>query len=198
MLVSEIDLIKTLPKIKYVITVGELRTLFPKLGNDALMKFLKRLLKKGVLFKVKAGLYATKEASLIDISYKLNSESYLSFDSILAKYGVMGSIPRRHVAWVKVGSPKTFKFDLGIISHNSINSKYYFGYRIVDGIKEATPEKAFIDICYFLSKGKRFSFNISSDIAIKDLDSKLIEECLLAYPERFVEYIKKIIKDCHG
>jgi predicted transcriptional regulator of viral defense system len=198
MLVSEIDLINILPSIRNVITVGELRTLFPKVGNDALMKFLKRLILKGTLLKVKAGLYATKNASLIDISYKLNSETYLSFDSVLSKYGIMGSVPSRHVAWIKVGSPKMFKCDLGLISHYSINSKYFFGYRTVEGIQEATPEKAFIDICYFLSKGKHFSFNITSEIYVKDFNTQLIEEYLQNYPKRFVDYTKKLIEQCNG
>jgi hypothetical protein len=93
---------------------------------------------------------------------------------------------------VKIGRPRTYQFEAGTIEHLSIDPKLYFGFISKNGIRFATPEKAFLDVCYFYYKGKRFSFDPASDINREDLDSKLIADYLTKYDQRFITFFNRI------
>jgi len=82
----------------------------------------------------------------------------------------------------------------GVIEHLSIDPKYYFGFESRNGLLWATPEKAFLDVCYYRYKGKMFSFDPASDINYQDLDHSLITDYLARFDQRFVTYFSAIWK----
>jgi hypothetical protein len=171
-----------------VLTMSDIRVLFSRLGDAGIFKRLEVLVREGVLVKVQAGIYALPTASLAAISQRLASPSYISTGTVLAKAMAIGSIPAHRVQAIKVGRPRTYRCALGIVEHLSIKQELFFGYEDHDGIRFATPEKAFLDVCYFLSKGRRFSFDPITDVDMGALEPKRIREYLRAYDQRFISF----------
>ena len=175
-----------------VFCLADLKVMLDEDSEATLFRKLVALVKSGVLMKVKRGIYATPTASLIAISSRIAPESYITTGTILAQKAMIGSVPARKVQAVKVGRPRTYQFESGTIEHLSIDPKLYFGFISENGIRLATPEKAFLDVCYFYYKGKRFSFDPASDINREALDFKLIANFLAKYDERFVTFFNRI------
>lgn len=171
-----------------ILTMPDIRVLLSGLGEDGILKRLRALVREGILVKVKAGVYALPTASLEAISQRLARNSYVSTGTVLARSVLIGSIPSRRVQAVKVGRPRTYRCALGIVEHLSVKEDLFFGYEERDGVLYATPEKAFLDVCYFVSKGRRFSFDPVADVNLTDLDPKRIREYLRAYDRRFVSF----------
>ena len=168
-----------------VLAMSDLRVLFPSVGAAGLFKKLGAFVREGVLVKVKRGLYALPTASLAAVSQRIEPASYISTGTVLARDAIIGSIPARRIQAVKVGRPRTYRCDLGIVEHLSIKPDLFCGYEIRDGIRYATPEKAFLDVCYFLFKGHAFSFDPFGDVALDLLDAALMRSYLEAYDQRF-------------
>ena len=136
--------------------------------------------------KVKRGLYALPTASLEVIGNRINPDAYISTGTVLAQNLIVGSVPARRVQAVKIGRPRLYTCELGVVEHLSIDPRLHFGFTIRDGIKYATPEKAFLDVCYFSFKGKTFSFDLDSDVDREPLDAVLLSRYLERYDTRFV------------
>ena len=174
-----------------VFSMSDLKVLFGEVTESALYKKLNSLIEEKFLVKVIRGLYATPEASLEVISNRLNPSSYISMGTILAKNIIIGSVPSKKVQAVKVGRPRVYECALGTIEHLSIAPGLFCGFKIINGIKYADSEKAFLDACYFFYKGRQFSFDLDSDINKEALNSLLILTYLKKYDTRFVSFFKR-------
>jgi len=75
----------------------------------------------------------------------------------------------------------------------SITPRLYFGFTSEEGRQVATPEKAFLDACYFHYKGKSFSYDLDTDVNKEDFDRKLINSYLRHYDPRFIDYFMQIL-----
>ena len=173
---------------KGVFTLADLRALYSDISDDGLYKKLKRMEEAQQLIKVRRGLYARPSASLIDISTRIEPTAYISTGTVLERCMMVGAIPGRRVQAVKVGVPRTCKCALGVIEHLSIATHLYFGFTREDGVCVATPEKAWIDTCYFAYKGRAFSFDLDTDVDKSRLDDALLTEYLKPYDARFCEH----------
>jgi hypothetical protein len=173
-----------------VLTMSDLRVLFGDYSEAALFKKLEAFVREHFLVKVKPGVYALPTASLAVISQRLAPRSYVSTGTVLAKTLVIGSIPARRIQAIKVGRPRYYRCALGVIEHLSVRPGLFFGYETRDGLAYATPEKAFLDVCYLLSKGRRFSFDPVSDVQLELLDSQRILDYLAAYDRRFITFFR--------
>jgi len=174
-----------------VFTMPDLKVLFGKQSAAALYKKLRAFVAEGVLVKVKRGLYARPAASLEVISSRICRDSYISTGTILARSRAIGSVPARRVQAVKVGHPRAYVCELGMIEHLSIEPRLYFGFTADGVVKYATAEKAYLDACYFSYKGRRFSFDLDTDIDTDALDARLILEYLTKYDRRFATYFRR-------
>lgn len=175
-----------------VFCLSDLKVLLDEDSEATLYRKLGALVKAGVLMKVKRGIYATPTASLTTISSRIEPDSYITTGTVLAQKAIIGSVPARKVQAVKIGRPRTYQFEGGIIEHLSIDPRLYFGFISKNGIRFATQEKAFLDVCYFYYKGKRFSFDPASDMNREGLDSKLIANYLEKYDQRFITFFNRI------
>lgn len=175
-----------------VITMPDLKVVFGGQSEAALFKKLESAVKEKVLLKVKRGIYALPGTALETISTRINPDSYISTGTVLAAKAIIGSVPARRIQAVKIGRPRIYECEAGIIEHLSINSELYFGFETIKGIKIATPEKAFLDVCYFYFKGRRFSFDPESDVNIVGLKADVISNCLDKYDRRFVSFFRGI------
>lgn len=174
-----------------VFTMPDLKVALDERADATLYRTLTELTRTGILVKVKRGLYATPEASLATLSSRIDPKSYISTGTVLARTAAIGSVPARKVQAVKVGRPRLYRCELGIIEHLSICPRLYFGFSSVDGRLVASPEKAFLDVCYFTYKGRRFSFDPGTDVILTDLDFEVINRYLDAYDTRFVSFFNR-------
>jgi predicted transcriptional regulator of viral defense system len=178
-----------------VFTVADLKVALDESAPATFFRTLGELVSAGMLVKVKRGIYAAPGATLASISNRIEPESYISTGTVLAEKAIIGSVPGRRIQAVKTGRPRTYRCSLGIIEHLSIDPRLYFGFTSINGIRIATPEKAFLDVCYFYYKGKHFSFDPASDVNMRDLDFKVISGYLKRYDRRFVTFFKRIWGD---
>lgn len=175
-----------------VFTIADLKVALDENAEATLYRIVAEMVRTGILIKVKRGMYATPGASLTTISSRIAPKSYLSTGTVLARDAVIGSIPARRVQAVKLGRPRTYRCELGTIEHLSISPRLYFGFNSVSGELVASPEKAFLDVCYFTYRGRRFSFDPATDVNLERLDLEVIETCLEQYDARFVSFFNRI------
>ncbi|MFC1762369.1 type IV toxin-antitoxin system AbiEi family antitoxin domain-containing protein [Planctomycetota bacterium] len=171
-----------------VFTIADLKVALEEDAEATLYRRLNRLVQTGTLLKVKRGVYATPDATLTTISSRIAPQSYISTGTVLAQKAIIGSIPARRVQAIKTGRPRTYQCEQGTIEHLSINPKYYFGFEPQNGMLWATPEKAFLDVCYYYYKGKSFSFDPGSDINLQRIDLGIVTRYLEKYDQRFVTF----------
>jgi hypothetical protein len=146
----------------------------------------------GVLIKVKRGIYATPRADLTAISSRIEPKSYISTGTVLARAAAIGSVPARRAQAIKIGRPRVYRCELGTIEFLSISPRLYFGFTAVSGVLVASAEKAFLDVCYFTYRGRRFSFDPGTDVNLAQLDFDTIEHYLESYDPRFVSFFNRI------
>jgi hypothetical protein len=182
---------KWAPELDGVFTMADLRVALDEDAEPTLYRAVAGMVGNGALIKVKRGIYATPDASLTAISRRIEPKAYLSTGTVLARKALIGSIPARRVQAVKVGRPRVYRCALGTIEHLSISPRLYFGFSTVSGERIATPEKAFLDVCYFTRRGRRFSFDPGTDINLTGLDFDVIERYLEAYDPRFVSFFNR-------
>jgi hypothetical protein len=188
------ELVQWAQELGGVFTLADLKVALNQSSEVTLYRRLRELTSSGALIKIKRGIYATPTASLSTISSRIEPQSYISTGTILAGSAIIGSIPARRVQAVKIGRPRTFTSELGTIEYLSIQPKLFMGYTDNASVKRATPEKAFLDVCYFHYKGKRFSFDIATDINREALDMALIDVYLKKYDLRFMTFYKRLWK----
>lgn len=171
-----------------VFTLADLRVIFNDRVEVSVYKRLDQLLRAGTLIKVKRGIYATGNATLAAISHRIDPAAYVSTGTVLAQAAVIGSIPAHRIQAIKTGQPRVYRCQLGVIEHLSVTPRLYFGFNAVGGTLRATPEKAFLDVCYFAYRGKAFSFDPIDDVHMDDLNRVTIEGYLVHYEPRFITY----------
>jgi predicted transcriptional regulator of viral defense system len=174
-----------------VFTLGDLRVLNGNLSYAGVYKKVERLVTSGQLVKVKRGLYALPSASLVAISARIDPLAYVSTGTALSRYLMIGAVPARRLQAVKVGVPRTYSCAVGVIEHLSIAAHLFFGYTEENGIRMATPEKAWLDACYYRFKGRAFSFDLDTDVNRNSLDEELIFKYLEPYDSRFRVYYER-------
>jgi len=175
-----------------VFTLPDLRVALDENTEVTLFRRIASLVEEGELIKAMRGLYVVPSASLDAISARIDPTSYISTGTVLASVAAVGAVPVRKIQAVKVGRPRVYKCSLGVIEHLSISPRLFFGYLSREGRRYATPEKAFLDVCYYSFKGKRFSFDPPSDISTDQLDRGLIAKYLENYDRRFKTYYERM------
>ena len=149
---------------------------------DNLRKQLTRWVEKGILIRIAKGIYAPygTEIDVLKIANQMYYPSYLSFESVLSKYGILSQVPYT----LTFATPKrTRKMILNDteVEFTKLSDKYYFGYAFENGINIASPEKALVDCLYLVSKGKR-SINID-ELYLKNVDKEKLIEIAKVFPE---------------
>ena len=187
------------PKHKGVFTLSDLSNLFLTKHPVALQQKLKPFLKAKILYRFCRGFYVTGDFSLEALSQKICPRSAISFGSVLAKEMLIGSIPQKTVYAVKVGKSRTYSSELGRVVHLGLLSELFFGYsQWREGICYADKEKAFLDLLYFYQKGRKFSFNIYSDIQTNRLDRNILKKYIGRYKnQKFKKFVEGLLNGKH-
>ena len=156
------------------------------LARRSLYVTLKRWVDKGIIERVGQGIYlpAMVDVSLENVAAQLYIPNYLSFESALARYGILNLVPYT-LTFATSRKTKNFTLRKRGVEFRQIAPRLFFGYEIKNGINIATPEKAFLDQLYFQSRGKA-SLDFD-ELNLKGLSPQIARK----YAERFPGYVQK-------
>lgn len=188
-----IELLKKLRDLnKPFFTIADLEKI-TRLPRNSLYVALKRWVDAGIIERAGQGIYAplTGDISLEKIAAQLYVPNYLSFESALAKNGILNLIP---YTLTFATTRKTRKFTLRkrAIEFRQISPQFFFGYEMRNGVDMATPEKAFIDELYFLCRGKT-KLDLD-ELNLKNLSPKLLKKYAGRYPLYVRRRLEKILE----
>lgn len=189
------ELLRWVDDLDGVFTIADLRVMLDQKSDATFYRIVDDFLRHEILIKVKRGIYAMPDASLAVISSRIDPHAYISTGTVLAQKALIGSIPARKVQAVKTGCCRRYECPLGTIEHIGIHPALYFGFESQGGQLVATPEKAFLDVCYLHFKGRRFSFDPHSDVHFDELDRDRIHAYLARYDMRFKGFFERIWGD---
>lgn len=186
---TTIELIKKLQSLdKDYFTVADMQKV-TNLSRASLKVALSRLTKRGVLTRIKRGVYqlTLSPVDVLKAANQLYYPSYLSFESALSRYGILSQIPYTQTFATTRRGKKVILWGTEV-EFRQLKKELFFGYKMEDGIYIAEPEKALLDQLYMVSRGKgRLDVE---ELDLKEIDVKLLKE----YSERFPSYVKKRLK----
>jgi predicted transcriptional regulator of viral defense system len=154
-------------------------------ARPSLYVVLHRLVKQGVLVRLRRGMYRGMfgAAEAMKIANALYAPSYLSFESALARYGILSQIPYV-LTFATTKRSKRMRIGETPIEFRQLHARLFFGYTLEQGVYLAEPEKALLDELYLITRGK----------ATCDLDAlnlaALSRAKFLEYALRFPDYVQ--------
>lgn len=178
-----------------VLSKADLQTLLAERHPAAFARRVRGLHRTGALRRFVRGWYVTPDFDLATLSQRLAPGSYVSFGTVLARQLLIGSTPERQMMAAKVGRTRTYAA-LGVeIVHVGIAPHLDFGHRAVEGVNYADAEKAVLDVLYFHLRGRRYVFDVYSDIAFDKLDMGRVRDYLERYRNpRFVAFARGVLE----
>jgi predicted transcriptional regulator of viral defense system len=159
--------------------------------------FCSRYVKKGLLIRLKRGLYARAETfgqlgqmDLFRIANILQVPSYISLMTALSYYGITTQVQRGFFESISIR--RTVNFQPGGVSfrYMKIRPDLYGGFERKEGIFIALPEKAILDCLYFASIG-RYSPDIPS-LDLTRIDRGVLEKLSAMYPLKTRKLIQNL------
>lgn len=177
-----------------VFSKADLQTALAERHPAAFARRIDALLGLGVLRRFSRGWYVTEDFDLATLSQRLAPSSYISFSTVLARHLIVGPDPVDRITAVKTGRPRGYALGNLVIEHVSVNEAMLFGFETVGGVRYADAEKAAIDTLYFHLRGRRYPFDIYSDMAVDRLDHVRVRRYLERYNNpRFVAFAKGVL-----
>ena len=133
-----------------------------------------------MLERLRRGVYhlALRPADVPRIANLLYMPSYLSFESALARHGILSQIPYA-VTFATTRRPKRMTLGGTAVEFHQLRRDLFFGYTLENGLYVAEPEKALLDELYLVKRGKA-----SLELSELRLDDLSLEKAL-AYATRF-------------
>src|SRR3989344_8464125 len=140
---------------KEIFTANDLKKLFPK-ESAVLNTYLTRFKKAKVIIPITRGLYTLADNTLDieKLATAIYYPSYISFESALSKYGIINQglykltlATTRHSKKIKLNGIEC--------DYSKLKPELFFGFNLVGGTYIAEPEKAFLDVLYLVSLGKK-------------------------------------------
>jgi hypothetical protein len=190
---------KWAPKNGGVFSIGDLKSLFNEDNPGLLYRRINALCRDSVLTRFRRQFYLSESFNPEILALRIVPGSYISFGNVLSRHLLIGSIPAKTVYAVKTGRNRLFRGAWGAISFFGLAPRLMFGYTYENGIPYASAEKAFLDTLYFYQKGRRFSFDVYSDIDLSRLNKKQIRLWLVRYRNpKFVSFVKGVISGTDG
>ncbi|GBU21023.1 hypothetical protein R80B4_00911 [Fibrobacteres bacterium R8-0-B4] len=164
-----------------VFTLMELSSVFDEGSKAALHGIINKFTAAGVLKRYCREVYTIDGFDRAVLSAKVRRDSYISLASALAAHRIVGT---ESPFWVYcIVRTKAAEYN-GVpnISYYKLSDEHCFGYEPdPKGFQMATPEKAVIDTLYFYLRGKKYYFNIFSDMNYSLLDKDRFFEYLARY-----------------
>ena len=177
-----------------VFSKADLQTLLAEPHPAAFARRFRALEANGVLRRFSRGFYVAESFDLPTLSQRIAPHSYVSFGTVLARELLIGISPVRQVVAAKVGKSRNYA-GLGYeVVHLRLAPHLAFGDAASDGVRFADAEKAVLDVLYFHLRGRRYPFDIYSDIDFDRLDRRRLEAYLARYRNpKFVVFARGLL-----
>jgi len=188
---------KLAPGQRGVFTFSDLWNLIGLFSSDRTAKVVSRLVREKVLFKIRRNIYTTDKPDLWLLAVQLKENSYVSLDSVLARNGLIGTLPERSVSLVYPGPPETVKTPFGRLRFFKIKKDLLFGIEPnTAAVPVADNEKAYLDLLYYYNKGARFVIDPLQEVDIGKLNLKKLRNYLRRYRNpKFVAFVEGMIHE---
>lgn len=126
-----------------------------RVKRPSLYVVLHRLVKQGVLVRLRRGSYRGMlgAGDAAKIANALYAPSYLSFESALARCGILSQIPYM-LTFATSKRSKRMTVGETAVEFRQLNAALFFGYTLEQGLYVAEPEKALLDELYLGTRGK--------------------------------------------
>jgi len=124
------------------------------------------------------------------IAASLYVPNYLSFESLLSRYGVLNLVPYT-ITFATTRKTRRITLLGRAIEYRQIKKELFWGYEIKGGIYTAKPEKAFLDLVYLASRGVA-SVDLD-ELDTKKLSSKKVKEFSKKFPKYTQKYLRNLI-----
>jgi predicted transcriptional regulator of viral defense system len=180
-----IELLKMMKDLnKPFFTIADLEKM-TRLSRQSLYVALKRWVDNGILERIAPGMYSPMMSDLTieKIAAQIYIPNYLSFESALARHGILNLIPHS-LTLATTRKTKRYTLRNQDVEFRQISPILFFGFEMTGGINIAVPEKAFLDQVYFSSRG-RASLDFD-ELNLNHLSSGLLKE----YGKRFPVYVQ--------
>ena len=193
---SDAELIAELsPAQRGVFSTGDLRTALAERHPTAFGRRVGRLLDRGVLTRFTRGYYVARDFELPVLSQRIAPESCISFETVLARELVIGTNPTRRVVATKIGRTRSYRGHGFEVEHVGLSPHLAFGFHAFDGVRYADLEKAVLDVLYFHLRGRRYAFDLYSDMNLRKLDRDRIGRYLKRYRNpKFVAFARGVLE----
>ncbi|MDD4663098.1 MAG: hypothetical protein PHD83_00350 [Caldisericia bacterium] len=176
---------------KAFFTLLEVRKLFP---HDKHVKVhVKRIMDAGLILPITKGVYtfASHPVDLEHVVTQLYYPSYISFESVLSKYGIMNQ-GQNILTLATIRHSKRMNLMNIECEYRQLKKDYFFGFQLLDGVYLADPEKAFIDLFYLIALGKRKMDY--SEWNLDGLKNKKMQQYLKKYPIHFRDRVNHLLQ----
>jgi predicted transcriptional regulator of viral defense system len=187
-----VELLKELQRInKPFYTMADLEKI-TGLDRKSLYVALERWVAGGIIERVAQGIYISM-GSLVPpetVASQIYIPNYLSFESALSKHGVLNLIPYI-VTFATTRKTRKYTIQKKEVEFRQIAPQLFFGYEMKNGMNIASPEKAFLDQIYFVSRGK--SMLDVDELDLKNLSTKTLEGYSKRYPPYVLKTMEKIV-----
>jgi hypothetical protein len=176
-----------------VFSVADLRNAIMPQNDSYFFRVLNQLIEADILQRFCRNYYVTEQFDPIVLSQRICPESYLGFGNILAENLLIGTVPKYRLMAVKKGVSRIYDNGKFRIEHLGIDPCLFTGYETLNGISRALPEKAALDCLYFYQKGKKFGFDVYSDVDYAALNHNIVKKLLALYKNRkFVSFVNGV------
>jgi predicted transcriptional regulator of viral defense system len=174
-------------------TLSTLRELLGVVTDSTFYSVIKRLVTAGVLTKIEKDKYTLASIKIEEFKLAnfLLSPSYVSFESVLNRCGILSQFPYEVTSATLKKTVKK-EVDSKFFSYTHLQKSLYWGYEKIDNILIASPEKALLDQLYLTSKGyKRISLDeLDYSVVNRDLLKQYLTK--MKYTNQFQALIEKL------
>lgn len=187
-------LARVAPEQRGVFSTADLRTALAEPHPAAFGRRIRALLDHRMLFRFTRGFYVTEEFDLPVLSQRIAPESCISFEAVLARRLVIGTSPTDRIVATKTGRARRYRSRGYEIEHLGISAYLSFGCQPTDGVRYANAEKAVLDVLYFHLRGRRYAFDVYSDMNLRKLNRERLREYLRRYRNpKFVAFAERML-----
>lgn len=178
-----------------VFTKADLQILLAERHPAAFTRRVTALLRSGTLKRFSRGIYVHEPFDAPTLSQRLAPDSYISFGTVLARHLVIGTKPEHQLLAAKPGRAHVYTGPELEIVHVQIAPHLDFGHTVEQGVRWADPEKAALDTLYFHLRGRRYPFDVYSDLDTSRLDARRIQKYLKRYENpKFVSFARGVLE----
>jgi hypothetical protein len=178
-----------------VFSKADLQVLLAERHPSAFTRRVRALVADGALHRFTRGFYVRDGFELATLSQRLAPDSYVSFGNALARHLIIGTQPSRQLLAAKPGRAHSYRGAGFEIVHLHIAPHLDFGHTTAAGVRWADAEKATLDTLYFHLRGRRYPFDVYSDLDHRRLDRKRLEDYLRRFRNpKFVVFARRVLE----